>query len=96
MIDRPTSAGQVGLNCPNCGENLRNAYVAKSHPTPGGQRRMRYCPGCHEPVDSLEQIAGAHRRLLVLDLATTPSAQVRLVRALCRELGVTTSTWGNS
>lgn len=92
----PTTAGQVGLNCPNCGEDLRHAYIAKSHPMPGGQRRLRYCPSCHAPVDSLEQVVGAGRNVLMIDISSTPPSRMRLIRALCRELVVPASTWGRT
>lgn len=82
-----TKAEQVGLNCA-CGENLRNAYVARSYPIPGGQRRERYCPGCHEKVDSLERIEGVSREgLLIADISALTATQVRIIRAVFREFG---------
>lgn len=84
----PTAAGQVGLNCPHCGANLRAAYVAKSHPTAGGQRRTRYCPECHEVSHSLEYIVAGPRRGVVVDFAGVEDSAQRLIRALLRELKV--------
>lgn len=93
-MNAPTKAGQVGINCPSCGENLRHALIAKTHPLPGGQRRLRYCPSCQAPVDSIERVIGDQGNLLMIDVSSTAASKVRLIRALCREIGVPASTWG--
>lgn len=81
-----TTTGQVGLNCPHCGENLRSAYVAKSHPTAGGQRRTRYCPRCHEVVHSLEYVIHGPRKGVVVNFDGLDDSTQRLIRHMLREL----------
>ncbi|QTH19691.1 hypothetical protein HRJ34_15715 [Rhizorhabdus wittichii] len=83
-----TPAGQVGLNCPHCGDNLTRTYVARSYPCPGGHRRTRYCNRCHEQNATIEHVVNVRRKSLIIDLESLEPSTGRLIRAMLRELKV--------
>ena len=80
MPERRWEDGPRGIFCPKCGGELHRRLVAKSYPAPGGQYRIRVCPGCHTDVETLESAIGVETE--VLDITGLRPIQIRTLREI--------------